>query len=63
MGNTLRTGRDDRPLAEKSTLDEIRARFDNDAERLSRLETGQQAAIDAPLIREGGFATIPPLPI
>ena len=31
------------PLAEKSTIDEIRARFDNEVERFSRLETGQQA--------------------
>lgn len=38
------------PLENKSTLDEIRARFDADVERFSRLETGQQAAIDAPLI-------------
>jgi tRNA (cmo5U34)-methyltransferase len=40
------------PLAQKSTLDEIRQRFDHDVERFSNLETGQQAVIDAPLILE-----------
>lgn len=40
------------PLAEKSTVEEIRARFDQDVERFSRLETGQQAFIDATLILE-----------
>jgi tRNA (cmo5U34)-methyltransferase len=40
------------PLANKSTLEEIRARFDVDVERFSNLETGQQAVIDAPLILE-----------
>ncbi len=38
--------------AGKSTLDEIRARFDNDVERFSNLETGQQAAMDSPLALE-----------
>ena len=38
------------PLKEKSTTAEIRARFDQDVERFSRLETGQQATIDAPLV-------------
>jgi tRNA (cmo5U34)-methyltransferase len=38
------------PLKEKSTSAEIRARFDQDVERFSRLETGQQATIDAPLV-------------
>jgi tRNA (cmo5U34)-methyltransferase len=33
----------------KSTVDEIRARFDKDVERFSNLETGQSATIDAPL--------------
>lgn len=33
----------------KSTVNEIRARFDNDVERFSNLETGQSATIDAPL--------------
>jgi tRNA (cmo5U34)-methyltransferase len=33
----------------KSTVDEIRARFDNDVERFSNLETGQTATMDAPL--------------
>ena len=34
----------------KSTVEEIRARFDNDVERFSNLETGQSATIDAPLV-------------
>lgn len=38
------------PLQEKSTNDQIRERFDNDVERFSNLETGQQAIIDAPLM-------------
>jgi tRNA (cmo5U34)-methyltransferase len=38
------------PLANKSTLEEIRIRFDQDVERFSNLETGQQATIDAPLV-------------
>lgn len=33
----------------KSTVDEIRQRFDGDVERFSNLETGQSATIDAPL--------------
>lgn len=37
------------PLTDKSTIDEIRARFDGDVERFSTLETGQAATIDAPL--------------
>ncbi|MFQ5853243.1 MAG: methyltransferase domain-containing protein [Candidatus Binatia bacterium] len=40
------------PLQEKSTIDEIRQRFDGDVERFSNLETGQQATIDAPLTME-----------
>ncbi|GAA4084924.1 class I SAM-dependent methyltransferase [Mucilaginibacter panaciglaebae] len=36
----------------KSTNDEIRARFDNDVERFSNLETGQATTIDAPLTME-----------
>ena len=36
----------------KSTVDEIRERFDNDVERFSNLETGQSATIDAPLCLE-----------
>jgi tRNA (cmo5U34)-methyltransferase len=34
----------------KSTVEEIRARFDNDVERFSNLDTGQAATIDAPLV-------------
>ena len=40
------------PLEKKSTLEEIRERFDHDVERFSNLETGQQATIDAPLVLE-----------
>ena len=36
----------------KSSIEEIRQRFDNDVERFSNLETGQQATIDAPLSLE-----------
>ncbi len=36
----------------KSTVDEIRQRFDHDVERFSNLETGQSATIDAPLALE-----------
>src|SRR5215467_3685457 len=39
-----------RQLHEKSTVDEIRQRFDADVERFSKLETGQQAAMDAAVI-------------
>jgi tRNA (cmo5U34)-methyltransferase len=39
-------------LKNKSTTAEIRARFDQDLERFSSLETGQQATIDATLILE-----------
>ncbi len=34
----------------KSTVDQIRKRFDEDVERFSNLETGQSATIDAPLV-------------
>ncbi len=37
---------------EKSTVNEIRARFDADVERFSNLETGQAATLDAPLVLE-----------
>lgn len=36
----------------KSTVQQIRERFDNDVERFSNLETGQSATIDAPLVLE-----------
>ena len=36
----------------KSTVDQIRARFDRDVERFSNLETGQSATVDAPLAME-----------
>ncbi len=40
------------PLSEKSSLDDIRTRFDHDVERFSNLETGQAATVDAPLSME-----------
>src|SRR5882672_1632833 len=39
-----------RALEEKSTVEQIRRRFDSDVERFSKLEGGQQAAMDAPII-------------
>jgi tRNA (cmo5U34)-methyltransferase len=36
----------------KSTVEEIRKRFDNDVERFSNLETGQKATMDAPISME-----------
>ena len=38
--------------APKSTVEEIRARFDQDVERFSNLATGQTATIDAALCLE-----------
>ncbi len=47
----------------KSTVDQIRQRFDADVERFSNLETGQSATVDAPLamnlISEAAAATSP----
>jgi tRNA (cmo5U34)-methyltransferase len=47
----------------KSTVDEIRRRFDADVERFSNLETGQSATVDAPLamglVAEAAAATTP----
>ena len=40
------------PLEHKSTVEEIKDRFDNDVERFSNLETGQSSTIDAPLAME-----------
>jgi len=40
------------PLKKKSSLEEIKKRFDKDVERFSNLETGQAATIDAPLAME-----------
>lgn len=37
------------PLSDKSTIEDIRSRFDNEVERFSSLETGQAATLDAPL--------------
>lgn len=36
----------------KSSTEEIRARFDSDVERFSNLQTGQSATVDAPLVME-----------
>lgn len=41
-----------RPIDKKSSVNEIRERFDKDVERFSNLETGQQAVVDAPLMLE-----------
>src|ERR1043166_2571307 len=38
--------------AKKASVEEIRERFDKDVERFSNIETGQSAAIDAPLTLE-----------
>jgi tRNA (cmo5U34)-methyltransferase len=47
----------------KSTVDEIRQRFDGDVERFSNLETGQSATVDAPLamalVAQAAAATTP----
>jgi tRNA (cmo5U34)-methyltransferase len=47
----------------KSTVEEIRQRFDADVERFSNLETGQSATVDAPLalalIAQAAAATTP----
>lgn len=37
---------------EKSTVEQIRQRFDNDVERFSNLQTGQSSTVDAPLALE-----------
>ncbi|HVU37899.1 MAG TPA: class I SAM-dependent methyltransferase [Opitutales bacterium] len=51
-------------LEQKSTTEEIRARFDRDVERFSRLDTGQETAMDAPvmlqLLRDLGRAWLRP---
>lgn len=39
-------------LDQKSSISEIRTRFDSDVERFSNLESGQQTTIDAPLTLE-----------
>ncbi len=41
-----------RPITSKSSIHEIRERFDKDVARFSNLETGQSATIDAPLAME-----------
>lgn len=53
------------PLERKSTIEEIRTRFDGDVERFSSLETGQVATIDAPLamtlITQAAIASTKPI--
>jgi tRNA (cmo5U34)-methyltransferase len=39
-------------MTRKSSVDEIRERFDKDVERFSNLDTGQSATMDAPLVLE-----------
>ncbi len=39
-------------LSQKSSIEEIRVRFDSDVERFSNLESGQSATMDAPLSME-----------
>ncbi len=39
-------------LEQKSSIEEIKMRFDNDVARFSNLETGQSATVDAPLAME-----------
>ena len=50
-------------MQHKSSVDEIRTRFDNDVERFSNLETGQSATIDAAialdLVARAAVATTP----
>src|SRR3954447_5601286 len=47
----------------KSTVDDIRRRFDADVERFSNLDTGQSATVDAPLamalVAQAAAATTP----
>ena len=47
----------------KSSVDEIKQRFDNDVERFSNIETGQTATVDAPLamdlITQAAFKSTP----
>lgn len=38
------------PLEQKSSVEQIRRRFDTDVERFSNLQTGQEATMDAPLM-------------
>ena len=40
------------PLEKKSTIEEIRERFDNEVERFSNLTSGQANTMDAPLVME-----------
>jgi tRNA (cmo5U34)-methyltransferase len=44
-------------MTTRSTVDEIRERFDRDVDRFSNLDTGQSATIDAPLVMDLVAAT------
>src|SRR5918998_2539333 len=50
-------------MSTKSSVEDIRRRFDGDVERFSTLQTGQSATIDAPLmldlVAEAAAATTP----
>lgn len=54
---------DPTPLEGKSSIEEIRNRFDRDVERFSSLESGQRTTVDAPLAMElitrAAVATVP----
>lgn len=39
-----------KPLSDKSTVAQIRQRFDNDVERFSNIQTGQSSTVDATLV-------------
>jgi tRNA (cmo5U34)-methyltransferase len=50
LGQTVAAARLPFPLSmSKSTIEQIRTRFDGDVERFANLETGQSATVDAPL--------------
>ena len=52
MNDVVSPGLSHQSLQAKSTLEEIRQRFDHELERFSQLEKGQQATVDAPLVLE-----------
>src|SRR4051812_10193362 len=66
MGCGMPGSSDDEPLGVttmKSTVEEIRRRFDADVERFSNLDTGQSATVDPPLalaLVAQGAAVTPP---
>ena len=38
------------PIEQKSSINQIKTRFDKDVERFSNIETGQTSTVDAPLV-------------